>query len=575
MLSTLLDNLLRGRRAKRALAQAEAAFDAGDTAQAIALIEPAYRAAPHDARLMSALGQALIACDQFEQGFALVENAVRAAPELTPARVAIARELQYAGRIGLALEHLRAAAALEPDAPHVARALVRPLLETCDWTQATRVREDLLERIRGGRPWTDRITPMDALLLGLPRAARARSAAARAAEIERYERDGASLGRRPIARDGRIRIAYLSGDFRDHPVTHLAWRLFERHDRSAFEVHAFSFGRDDGSVHRRRVMEGADRFVDVRGHSNAAIARTIHAAEIDVLVDLGGHAPGARIGILAHRPAPLQAHYLGYPATTGARFVDYFLADAVVAPAALEAEFTERLVRLADTFMISDETIAAAPPVQRAQHGLTDDRFIFVNFNQNSRIDEEVWAAWMEILAAVPRSVLWLKFANDIACANLRSAAVARGVDGGRIVFARDLPDKAAHISRLRLADLGLDTFGRYNGHTSTADALWAGVPVVTTPSDCFPGRVAASLLAASGMSECVVPDVAAYKAFAIGYALDAQRRNAARAALQSAQGGAAFFRPERIVRSLERAYLAMVERARKGEAPATIDLPT
>jgi predicted O-linked N-acetylglucosamine transferase (SPINDLY family) len=356
-------------------------------------------------------------------------------------------------------------------------------------------------------------------------------------------------------------------------VTHLAWRLFERHDRDAFEVHAYSYGRDDRSLHRRRVMEGADHFIDVRGESNRAIARAIEAAGIDILVDLAGLGVGSRLGILAHRPAPVQVHYLGYPGTTGATFVDYFLADPVVAPSSLEPEFRERFVRLPDTFMISDETIADAPAAGRAQHGLPDGRFVFVNFNQNSRIDGEIWRVWMEILAAVPESVLWLKHANEIASANLRAAAAAHGIAAERLVFARDLADKADHVARLRLADLGLDTFGHYNGHTSTADALWAGVPVVTTASDCFPGRVAASLLEAGGMRDWVVSDARAYKDFAIGYALDAQRRSKIRAALACARDTAPFFHPERVVRSLERAYVAMVERARRGQAPAAIEL--
>ena len=573
MLSALVDNLLRGRRVARVLARATAALDAGDAAQAVALLEPAYRTAPRDARLMTALGRALIASDQLDGGFTLIENAVRAAPDLTVARTAIAHELHYAGRIDQALDHLREAAALEPDAPHVRRALVRPLLETCDWEQAAREREALLERMRAGLSWTDRVTPMDALLLGLPRAARIESAAARSAEIRRYAEDAGRFDGRRIGRDGRIRVAYLSGEFRDHAVTHLAWRLFGRHDRDVFEIHAYSYGRDDGSVYRRRVTEGVDRFVDVRGQSNLAIARAIQAAGIDVLVDLAGLGMGARPGVLAHRPAPVQVHYLGYPGTTGFGLVDYFLADGIVAPASLEGEFTERFVRLPDTFMISDEMIADPPPARRADHGLPEGRFVFVNFNQNSRIDRRIWGTWMDILAAVPDSVLWLKFANEIACAKLRAAATACGVAAERIVFARDLADKADHVARLRLADLGLDTFGHYNGHTSTADALWAGVPVVATASDCFPGRVAASLLGASGMSECVAADVPAYQAFAIEYARDAQRQAATRAALASARGAAPFFRPELIVRSLERAYLAMVQRARSGQASAAIDL--
>src|SRR5262245_8322945 len=263
MLSAFLDNLLRRWRTARAVSRAGAALEAGDAARAIALLEPAYRAAPHDAQLMTALGQPLIAGDQAGAGFSRLESAVRVAPELTLARTAIAHELHYAGRIDLALEHLRAAAEMEPEAAHVRKALLRPLMETCDWAQAARERQALLDRMQAGQPWLDRVTPMDALLLGLPRDARMHSASARSAAIERGRRSAGRLRSRSIARNARIRIAYLSGDFRDHAVTHLMWKLFGRHDRNLFEVHAYSYGRDDSSVHRRLVMEGVDRFVDV------------------------------------------------------------------------------------------------------------------------------------------------------------------------------------------------------------------------------------------------------------------------------------------------------------------------
>jgi predicted O-linked N-acetylglucosamine transferase (SPINDLY family) len=239
----------------------------------------------------------------------------------------------------------------------------------------------------------------------------------------------------------------------------------------------------------------------------------------------------------------------------------------------LDAEFTERFVRLPGSFMISDESIASCAPTQRAIHGLPEKAFVFVNFNQNSRIDRGVFEIWMEILATVPDSVLWLKHSNDLARENLRTHAASKAIEPHRLVFAPDVPDKSVHVARLRLADLGLDTIGRYNGHTSTADALWAGVPVVTTATDCFPGRVAASLLSASGMDDCVANDVSAYKAFAVRYALDRGLQQTIRSRLAAARNHAPFFRPEGVVGALESAYTAMWERCKTGREPAAIDL--
>ena len=573
MLLSLLDRILRDSRLRKVIARASAALNVGDVNQVIQLLMPLYRNGPVDAAVLTLLGQALIASDQLDQGVTLLHKAVSVAPSFADARIVIARQLQYAGQIKLALEHLRFALEHAPDSPGLHRAILRPLLETCDWNAVERERSALRALVDARKPWTDYAAPMDVLLLGLPSAERRASAEARAREIRRWEQPNGPLAKRYTRVNGRLRIGYLSGDFRDHPVTHLAGNLFRRHDRSRFEIHAFSYGRDDGSPCRKQVMADADHFVDVRGLANADVARAIHDAGIDLLIDLAGHTDGSRLGVLAHRPAPVQAHYLGYPATTGADFVDYFLADRVVAPSMLDAEFTERFVRLPGCFMISDESIASCLSTQRAIHGLPENAFVFVNFNQNSRIDRSVFSMWMEILVAVPHSVLWLKYSNDLACENLRGQAENRGIEPHRIAFAPDVADKKAHISRLQLADLALDTVGRYNGHTSTADALWAGVPVVTTATDCFPGRVAASLLSAAGMEDCVVSDVAAYKAFAVRYASDRRLQRTIRSRLAVARNHASFFRPERVVHALESAYMAMWERFKTGRAPTAIDL--
>ena len=573
MLGSLFDRIRRDSRLQRVVGDAAAAISVGDVNEAVRLLIPAHRETPTDAAVLTLLGQALIATDRLDQGMTLLERAIEVAPSYVDARVVIARQLQYCGQLPAALAHLRFALDLAPDSPRVRSAILRPLLDSCDWSAVERERSNLIALIAAGGSWTEYATPMDVLLLGLPGAERRASAQARAREISRVERSHSRLSKRHVRAAERLRIGYLSGDFRDHPVTHLAGNLFRWHDRDRFEIHAFSYGRDDGSLWRRQVMAEAEHFVDVRGRSNADIARAIHAGGIDILIDLAGHTDGGRLGVLAHRPAPVQAHYLGYPATTGADYVDYFLADPVVAPATLDAEFTERFVRLAGCFMISDDSIAACDPSERADHGLPENAFVFVNFNQNSRIDRAVFEIWMEILAAVPGSVLWLKQSNDLACDHLRSQAVARGIEPQRIVFAPDVPEKKAHVARLRLANLGLDTFGRYNGHTSTADALWAGVPVVTTPGDCFAGRVAASLLAASAMSACIVNDAAAYREFAIRYAKDVALQGSIRSGLTAARSHAPFFRPKGVLRALEEAYLAMWDRFKGERAAAAIDL--
>lgn len=564
---------MRGVGARRAAREAAELLGVGAAARARALLEPVLRSAPGDAHVMALLGRALIGCDQLDRGCALLENAVRLAPDLIEARVFLARELQLAGRIGEALEHLEAAAAAAPDSPLAHRTLLHLLLETCDWAAVRREREFLEARSHGDRRWMEFVSPRESLFLGLPAPQRRMIAQARAADVERMERRHALMAARIERRGAKLRIGYLSGDFRDHAISHLAAHMFRRHDRDRFEIWAFSYGRDDGSRLRHAVMEGVDRFSDVRQRTNAEIAREISSAGIDILVDLAGHTAGSRIGVLAHRPAPIQLHYLGYPGTTGAAWVDYYVADSVLVTPALHEEFTERLALLPDSYLVSDPAVAEAPPARRREHGLPEEAFVFCNFNRPSRIDEDVWKVWMGILRAVPRSVLWLRDANELARRNLRNAARAAGVDPARLIFAPGVADRLRHISRLRRADLVLDTFGSFSGRSSTADALWAGVPVVTIASERLAGRMSASALSAAGMSECIMTDAAAYAEFAVEYAQDRARAAAIRTRLSDARTAAPFFNPDRLVRNLERACLAMWERFTAGLEPAVIGL--
>lgn len=573
MRPSVFDSVIHGAKTRRAIQEAADLLEVGAAARARALLEPVLRVAAGDARAMALLGHALIECDQLERGFALLENAVRLAPDLAEARVFLAREFERSGRIGEALEHLEAAVAAAPDSPLARRALVRPLLESCDWAAARRERELLEARTRSDRRWTEFVTPLDSLLLGLPAPQRRAVAQARAADLERVERRYAPAAPRIERRGAKLRVGYLSGDFRDRPLAHLAAHLFRRHDRDRFEIYAFAYGRDDGSRLRRAVVEGVDRFFDVRPRANAEIARVITNAGIDILVDLAGHASGARIGVLAHRPAQIQLHYLGYPGTTGASFVDYYVADRVLATPALHGEFTERFVLLPESYLGSDPEIADAPPARRHEHGLPEDEFVFCNFNPPSRIGEKVWTVWMEILRAVPKSVLWLKDANPLARRNLQNAAGTAGIEPSRLIFAPETSDRFQHVSRLRLADLMLDTFGSFSGRSSTVDALWAGVPVVTIASDSLAGRMSASALSSAGMSECIMADTERYREFAVECARDPGRISELRARLSEARATAPFFDPDRLVRDLERAYLAMWERFTAGLEPAVIEI--
>ena len=288
------------------------------------------------------------------------------------------------------------------------------------------------------------------------------------------------------------------------------------------------------------------------------LARAIADAGIHVLVDLAGHTTGNRMAVLARRPAPVQAHYLGFAATTGASFVDYFIGDEIVTPPAMAADFTEKLIRMPHSFMVSDGTDAAhvATDAPRVQHAFASDAVVFCNFNNGSRITRDDFTAWLEILRGVPNSVLWLQTANAQTVANLQALAKAGGVDASRVVFAQRVPTKREHLARLNRADLMLDTIGWHNGHSTVSDALWAGVPVITVPGRYFANRVAASLATAAGLSAMVRGERDDYVRTAIRLGNEHSELIAMKKRL--AARDTPFFDTQARVRDLEDAFLAM-----------------
>jgi predicted O-linked N-acetylglucosamine transferase (SPINDLY family) len=326
----------------------------------------------------------------------------------------------------------------------------------------------------------------------------------------------------------RIRIGYLSADFHHHATAFLIAELFELHDRSLFEVLGFSLGLDDGSATRSRLVKSFDHFHDVRLKSDREVAQLMNECAVDVAVDLKGYTQDARPGILAHRPAPLAVSFLGFPATMGAAFIDYVLADKVVLPFDQQPHWTERIVHLPDCYQVNDShRKIAAVAATRCNVGLPDNGFVFCSFNNNYKITAQVFDVWMRLLRAVDGSVLWLLRDNASAETNLRKEPTARGIDAARLVFA-DRMSLEDHLARHRLADLFLDT-SPVNAHTTASDALWAGLPLITCCGSAFAGRVAASLLEAAGVPELVTYCLEDYHALALALASDVSRLRAVR----------------------------------------------
>jgi predicted O-linked N-acetylglucosamine transferase (SPINDLY family) len=358
----------------------------------------------------------------------------------------------------------------------------------------------------------------------------------------------------------RIRIGYFSADFCNHAIMHLMAELIEKHDRSRFELIAFSFGpkRNDGM--RRRLMTSFENFIDVRNKSDKDVALLSRNLEVDIAVDLMGLHFGARTGIFASRAAPIQINYLGYTATIGAEYIDYIIADPIVIPEESKQHYCEKIVYLPNSYQVNDTKRSIADKAfTREELGLPPTGFVFCCFNRNFKITPHVFNCWMRILKQVEGSVLWLLEDDAKAASNLRMEASTRGVDPTRLIFAEHIPADE-HIARYRFAHLFLDTTP-YNAHTTASEALWAGLPVLTQIGTAFAGRVAASLLKAIGLPELITESQSEYEARAIALALSPGELAAIKDKLAKNRLTTPLFDTERYTRHLEAAYQVIYER--------------
>ncbi|MGC2781493.1 MAG: UDP-N-acetylglucosamine-peptide N-acetylglucosaminyltransferase [Bradyrhizobium sp.] len=365
----------------------------------------------------------------------------------------------------------------------------------------------------------------------------------------------------------KLRVGYLSNDFHDHATAHLLIEALEAHDRERCELHAFSFGADDQGAMRGRLNDAFHAFHDVAALGDSAAAIAVHAAQIDILVDLKGYTRGARTGILMLHPAPVQVNFLGYPGTLGGDICDYIITDPFVTPLATAADYSESFAYMPHSYQPHGRA-ALGPPPARADVGLPEAGFVFCCFNQAYKLTPTVFDLWCRLLDTTPDSVLWL-LATDQAEGNLRGEALRRGVAPGRLVFAPEMT-QSEHLRRLQLADLVLDT-APYGAHTTASDALWAGVPIVTCAGDTFASRVAGSLLHAVGLPELIAADEADYVAVALTLATEPDLLQAAKARLRRNRPLTPLFDAAAYARSLQDLYDQMWQRCRSGAAPEPI----
>ncbi len=373
----------------------------------------------------------------------------------------------------------------------------------------------------------------------------------------------------PAVGERRIRVGYVSSDFHSHATTLLLVEALECRNTERFEVTLYSHGKDDGSCVQQRIRSACERFVNMKEMSEQQMAERIHADGIDLLIDLKGHTFDNRLGVFAWRPAAVQAAWLGFPGTCGADYVDYIIGDRWVTPAEHAAHYSEHIAQLPHSYQPNDSQRHLPEPTPRGMWGLPDDALVLGNFNQSFKLSPETFDAWVRIVKAVPKSLLWLLADNPQASTNLRREAQARGLDPSRIVFAPRV-GVDQHLARLPVADLMLDNWP-CNAHTTASDSLWMGVPMVSLMGESFASRVAGSLLHAVGLGELVCTNVADYEAVTIALLNDPARLQGLRRHLAEGRAGFPLFDGRRFAADLEHLYDRMIDRARQGLAPAAL----
>jgi protein O-GlcNAc transferase len=529
---------------------------------AFATFDRALAIDPANIGVLDNRGAALLAINRFEGALATFDRALALKPDNAETLYLRGHALANLGRYDEAVSAWERVLATDPGHPHALGALAFYRLMLCDWSKAEEFEAKLKRALADEEAVVE---PFTLLAYSLGPADQLRY-------TRRFVRHRIPAVPQliPVPRErsaGRLKIAYLSSSFNRHPTGWQIAELFELHDRKRFEVLGISYGPDDGSEIRARLIKAFDQFHDVLLRGDREVAQLLLDLDVDIAVDLKGHTEQARPAILAYRPAPIQVSYFGYTATMGVDFIDYILADRVALPFGQQHHYSEKIVHLPDSYWVNDSKRSVAEEaLSRGLAGLPQDGFVFCCLNNSYKLTPQVFEVWMRLLRRVEGSVLWLLGTSEAATRNLCNEASARGVDPSRLVFAPKT-EISKHLARHRLADLFLDNLP-VNAHTAASDALWVGLPVLTCTGESFVGRVAASLLSAVGLPELVTRSLDEYEALALKLASDPALIASIRRKLDGNRKTCPLFDTDRLRRGIERAYVTMWDIARRGEPP-------
>jgi protein O-GlcNAc transferase len=536
--------------------------------EALASYDKTIALKPDHAKAYLNRGNALYYLKRLDEAIASFDKAIALQPDLAEAYLNRGNALYYLKRFDEALASYDKSLSLKPDLVGMEGRRLRTKLLLCDWTNFDTECAHLISSVKNKKANTPPF-----VFLGISSSPEDQLQCAKLWVAETHPPSRKVIWQGERYKHDRIRVAYVSADFRKHSGSFLMAGMFECHDKSRFEVTAISFGVDDNSEIRQRVKASFERFVEVRTFSDEEIANLIRALEIDIAVDRMGFTNDSRPGIFARRPTPISVNYLGYPGSIGAEYIDYIIADRFIIPEEKRKCYLENVVYMPNSYQVNDDKRSIADRIfERAELGLPSTGFVFCCFNNNYKITPHTFDSWMRILKQVDGSVIWLFQGNATAADNLRKEARARGIDAERLVFAKRMP-LPDHLARHRVADLFLDALP-YNAHTTASDALWAGLPVLTCLGDTFAGRVAASLLNAIGLPELITTTREAYEQMAIDLATHPKDLAVIRHKLTANRMTTPLFDTKLFTKHIEAAYTAMYQRHQAGLAPDHIVVP-
>ncbi len=545
--------------------------------EATSCFQKAVQLIPNYAEAYANMGLAFQEQNMLDQAIVCYQKALEIKPDSARIFCSLGSAFREVGRSDEATSCFQKALKLRPNFEEAQGCMVEQLQRTCDWkalkTVGAKLSASTKISLDSGAKTHE--TPF----VSLVRQADPSLNFAVASSWSREIAETASASKISFSFDDRrpsktkLTVGYLSNDFRNHAVAHVMGSLFGLHDRSRFQVYCYSYGPDDGSDYRKRIEQDCDKFADIRDRGHSEAATRIFEDKVDILVDLNGHTGGARLEICAFRPAPIQVTYLGFPGTTGAGFFDYIITDRIVTPDSAAIYYSENFVYMPHCYMVNDHTQEISnKDWKKVDFGLPEQSFVFCSFANTYKIEPVIFDVWMGILRQVPESVLWFRRVNKTAENNLRAEAEKKGISCERFVFSGKLPSKTEHLARLSLADLALDT-RIYNGHATTSDALWAGVPVIALKGSHFASRASESFLTAIGLTELIVDTLEEYQDLAVRLARNPGELQAMRQRLARNRTTKPLFDTPRFARNLEKAYGEMWKIFLAGEKPRQIEV--